>query len=554
MTDRHDQLPNQIEGGGGGQTEKQGEQMVDHSAPFENVVLKTRETVQRSYERFYSAIDGGSTGWSDWVDDVSRQQLLDAMQLLTINKGSALWSWCKEAPDVMSLELLKEQGMEMRALVVPAGTKMTRHYPPGSLLLASMLSGSANVKSYITSKRQGVESARETARHSYHPESPPWMYFGGPQRVISCAKGDVALILEIVLSPPARLSPVYSEHTFGLKIFPTDNSTETLEQMFSKKDPMTNKSVGGTIGEGKGYIDGVRVAEMRQSVGGLDDALQNITRRIFATRRFPPRVVEKLGLQHVRGMLLYGPPGCGKTLLAREIGKALNAREPKIVSGPEILNKWVGEAEKSIRGLFLDAEREQREKGRDSALHVVIFDEMDAVCKVRGSVQDGGVRDSVVNQLLAKLDGIDQLNNLLVIGLTNRRELIDPALLRPGRLEVQMYVGLPNAEGRQEILDVHLGRIVRCNYTSQEVKELFMSGSIAKETNGFSGAEIAGLVRSAMSFAFTRAETGDDVCLEVSDVKRAVQEIKTHLASERHGRNGWRRRISQVIRRGDRRV
>lgn len=223
------------------------------------------------------------------------------------------------------------------------------------------------------------------------------------------------------------------------------------------------------------------------------------------------------------------------------------------MSGPEILNKWVGEAEKSIRGLFLEAEHEQREKGRDSGLHVVVFDEMDAVCKVRGSVQDGGVRDSVVNQLLAKLDGVDQLHNLLVIGLTNRRELIDPALLRPGRLEVQMYVGLPDEESRQEILGVHLGKILQSSHASRKVRELFESGALAKETDGFSGAEIAGLIRSAISFAITRAETGDDICLEANDIERAVWEIRAHLASEEYARQrskGWGRRLlAKVLRR-----
>eukprot|EP00468_Gymnochlora_sp_CCMP2014_P010229 CAMPEP_0167755386 /NCGR_PEP_ID=MMETSP0110_2-20121227/8791_1 /TAXON_ID=629695 /ORGANISM="Gymnochlora sp., Strain CCMP2014" /LENGTH=659 /DNA_ID=CAMNT_0007641359 /DNA_START=107 /DNA_END=2086 /DNA_ORIENTATION=- len=497
---------------------------------FENLLSNVQLTIDASYRRFYSAIDGGSTGWSDWVDDASRRQLLTAMKTLATNEKDMLWSWCKDTPDVMSVELMSGTGIEMRALVVPAGTRMTRHFPPGNLLLSSMLSGSCNVKSFITSKRQGVETTRETARHSYDIDSEPWMYYGGPQRVITCSEGDVAILLEIILKPPARLSPIYSEHTMGLRVFPVDNSTKGLEHLFTEKILETQED--SLKEKGRQKSQHVSLDDMRVRVGGLDGALSNITRRIFATRRFSPRMVEKLGLQHVRGMLLYGPPGCGKTLLAREIAKVLKAREPKIVSGPEILNKWVGEAEKSIRGLFVEAEREQREKGPESDLHVVVFDEMDAVCKVRGSVQDGGVRDSVVNQLLAKLDGVDQLHNLLVIGLTNRRELIDPALLRPGRFEVQMYVGLPDEQARQEILQVHMNKIVEGNFASPEVKGLLDSGYMAKETTGFSGAELAGLVRSAMSFAITRAETGDDVLLDASDMEKAMKEIREHLVSE----------------------
>lgn len=113
------------------------------------------------------------------------------------------------------------------------------------------------------------------------------------------------------------------------------------------------------------------------------------------------------------GILLYGPPGTGKTLMARQIGTMLNAREPKIVNGPEILNKFVGQSEENIRKLFGDAEREYREKGDESELHIIIFDELDAICKQRGSTGGGtGVGDSVVNQLLSKV------GEMFIIGYT----------------------------------------------------------------------------------------------------------------------------------------
>ena len=139
-------------------------------------------------------------------------------------------------------------------------------------------------------------------------------------------------------------------------------------------------------------------------IGGLDDEFGAIFRRAFASRVFPPGLIDKLGIQHVKGILLYGPPGTGKTLMARQIGKMLNAREPKIVNGPEILNKFVGQSEENIRKLFSDAEREYRDKGDESELHIIIFDELDAICKQRGSTGGGtGVGDSVVNQLLSKV-------------------------------------------------------------------------------------------------------------------------------------------------------
>ena len=139
-------------------------------------------------------------------------------------------------------------------------------------------------------------------------------------------------------------------------------------------------------------------------IGGLDNEFAQIFRRAFASRIFPPGLIEKMGIQHVKGILLYGPPGTGKTLIARQIGKALEAREPKIVNGPEVLNKYVGQSEENIRKLFADAEKEYKEKGDESGLHIIIFDELDAICKQRGSRNDGtGVGDTVVNQLLSKV-------------------------------------------------------------------------------------------------------------------------------------------------------
>lgn len=167
--------------------------------------------------------------------------------------------------------------------------------------------------------------------------------------------------------------------------------------------------------------------------------------------------------------------------MARQIGNMLNAREPKIVNGPQILDKYVGESEANIRRLFADAEEEQKkvlylhfrrkiinshiicfctQAGANSGLHIIIFDEIDAICKQRGSVAGNtGVHDTVVNQLLSKIDGVDELNNILVIGMTNRRDMIDDALLRPGRLEVQVEISLPNEDGRFQILNIHTSRM-----------------------------------------------------------------------------------------------
>ncbi|EOA84868.1 transport between ER and Golgi ATPase protein [Exserohilum turcicum] len=263
-------------------------------------------------------------------------------------------------------------------------------------------------------------------------------------------------------------------------------------------------------------------------IGGLDAEFSAIFRRAFASRIFPPGIRERLGIDHVRGMLLYGPPGTGKTLIARQIGKMLNAREPKVINGPEVLNKYVGASEENIRKMFADAEKEQKEKGDESGLHIIIFDELDAVCKQRGSGAGGGtgVGDSVVNQLLSKLDGVDQLNNILLIGMTNRMDMIDEALLRPGRLEVHLEISLPDESGRAQILKIHTTKMRKNNVLEADVSV----EELAKMTKNFSGAELNGLVKAATSYAFGRhLQGGTTVKADVENIKVMRQDFLNAL-------------------------
>ncbi|PTB66402.1 vesicle fusion factor [Trichoderma citrinoviride] len=268
-------------------------------------------------------------------------------------------------------------------------------------------------------------------------------------------------------------------------------------------------------------------------IGGLGDEFSTIFRRAFASRVFPPGLVAKMGIPHVKGMLLYGPPGTGKTLIARQIGKMLNARPPKVINGPEVLNKYVGQSEENIRKLFADAEKEYKEKGDESSLHIIIFDELDAVCKQRGSGAGGGtgVGDSVVNQLLSKLDGVDQLNNILLIGMTNRKDMIDDALLRPGRLEVHLEISLPDEDGRLEILKIHTSKMSSNGLLDPSVDLAELAGL----TKNFSGAEINGLVKAAASFAFSRhTEVGQ------------LAAVKQDVASMRVNRDDFMNALTEV--------
>ncbi|KAH0878952.1 hypothetical protein HID58_066346 [Brassica napus] len=252
----------------------------------------------------------------------------------------------------------------------------------------------------------------------------------------------------------------------------------------------------------------------QRGIGGLGAEFADIFRRAFASRVFPLHVTSRLGIKNVKGMLLFGPPGTGKTLMARQIGKMLNGKDPKIVNGPEVLSKFVGETEKNVRDLFADAEQDQRTLGDASELHVIIFDEIDAICKSRGSTRDGtGVHDSIVNQLLTKIDGVEALNNVLLIGMTNRKDLLDEALLRPGRLEVQVEISLPDEAGRFQILQIHTNKMKEISFLGHD----FNLQELAARTKNYSGTELEGVVKSATSYALNRQLSMDDLTKPVEE-------------------------------------
>ena len=236
-------------------------------------------------------------------------------------------------------------------------------------------------------------------------------------------------------------------------------------------------------------------------IGGLDTEISNIFRRAFTTRLYPSAYLEKYGIHHVKGILLYGPPGTGKTLIARTLANALNVKEFKVVNGPELFDKYVGETEKKIRDLFANAEKDQKDNGDDAGLHVIVFDEIDSICRARGTVSTGtGVHDSAVNQLLTKIDGVNSLNNIIVIGMTNRKDLIDEAILRPGRLELHIEISLPDEKGRQQIFNIHTKKMRENKVLGDDVD----LAQLAKMTKNYTGADIESMVKLACSNALSQ--------------------------------------------------
>lgn len=229
-------------------------------------------------------------------------------------------------------------------------------------------------------------------------------------------------------------------------------------------------------------------------VGGLDKQFEVIFRRAFSSRAIPDKICKDLGINHVRGILLYGPPGCGKTLIARQIGNVLNCETPKIVNGPSLLSKYHGESEENVRKLFADAMADTQNK----KLHLIICDEFDALAKKRGNTGND-INDKIVNQFLTMIDGPQSLNNVLLICMTNRKDLLDEAIMRPGRLEVQIEVSLPDEKGRFDILTIHTNKMFKNGYTSDINLE-----QIAKLSVNFTGAEIESIIKNAVSYSISR--------------------------------------------------
>ncbi len=250
-------------------------------------------------------------------------------------------------------------------------------------------------------------------------------------------------------------------------------------------------------------------------VGGLE----NTKERLRETIQWPleyPEVFEQMDMQSAKGVLMYGPPGTGKTLLAKAIA---NESQSNFISikGPELLNKFVGESEKGVREVFA--------KARENAPTVVFFDEIDSIAGERGrNMGDSGVGERVVSQLLTELDGLEELEDVVVIATTNRPDLIDAALLRPGRLDRHVHVPVPDEEGRRKILEVH----TRDKPLADDVD----LDSLARRMEGYVGADIEAVAREASMAAsreFIRSVDPEDIGDSIGNVRVTAEHFEQAL-------------------------
>ncbi|XP_045793727.1 calmodulin-interacting protein 111-like [Trifolium pratense] len=216
----------------------------------------------------------------------------------------------------------------------------------------------------------------------------------------------------------------------------------------------------------------------------------------------------RIGTDAPSGVLMYGPPGCSKTLMARAVASEAGLNF-LAVKGPELFSKWVGESEKAVRSLFV--------KARDNAPSVIFFDEIDSLAMNRGRDGDGvSVSDRVMAQLLVQMDGVRSRGDVAVIAATNRPDNIDPALLRPGRFDRQLYVGPPNEKDREEIFSIHLRKTPYDSDVS--MKEL------AQLTDGYTGADISLVCRQAALAALE--ESFDASVVTMKHFKMAIEQVQ----------------------------
>src|SRR5881296_2697714 len=248
-------------------------------------------------------------------------------------------------------------------------------------------------------------------------------------------------------------------------------------------------------------------------VGGLTDVKQELQEAVEWPLK-KPEAFTRVGIRPPKGILLFGPPGCGKTMLARAVATESEANFISI-KGPELFSKWVGESEKGIREVF--------KKGRSAAPSIVFFDELDSVAPRRGSdLGDSGASERVISQLLTEMDGIESLVNVVVIGASNRPNMIDPAILRPGRFDRLIYVPAPDHATRRQILKIHTRNMPLTPDVDLD--------RITSQTAGYSGADLEAVCREAGLISLRRNIETKNVTME--DFHDALEEVKPSMTAD----------------------
>ncbi len=263
-----------------------------------------------------------------------------------------------------------------------------------------------------------------------------------------------------------------------------------------------------------------------EDIGGLHEEIQRVREMVELPLRHP-ELFQRLGIEPPKGVLLHGPPGCGKTLLARAVATESEANFITI-KGPEVFSKWVGESEKAIREVF--------RKARMAAPAVIFFDEIDSLVPRRGlGFADSGVTERVISQLLTEMDGIVTLEDVVVIAATNRPDIVDPAVLRPGRFDRLIYVPEPDEKSRLQIFKIYTKGMPLAKDVSLE--------NLVALTKNYSGADIEALCREAAMQALRRDVNAKEVTMK--DFEEALKRIGPSITPDMEK---WYKSFMQQVR------
>ncbi len=256
-----------------------------------------------------------------------------------------------------------------------------------------------------------------------------------------------------------------------------------------------------------------------EDVGGLDDVKQELKESIEWPMKYPDSF-KRMGIRPSRGILLYGPPGTGKTLLAKAVAKESEANFIQ-VKGPSLLSMWVGKSEEGMRKIF--------ERARQVAPCVIFFDEIDSLAGKRGIDYGTKVTERVLNQMLAEMDGLEDLKDILVIGATNRPDMLDPALLRPGRFDKILLVNAPDSKGRLNIIKIHTQKMPLGNgkkaFNDKEKDNMLKE--LLEKTEGYTGADIESLAREAALLSLR--ESIDSKFVTKKHFEEALKKVKPSI-------------------------
>lgn len=301
----------------------------------------------------------------------------------------------------------------------------------------------------------------------------------------------------------------FGKNEFGQNTFTKFLETDTTGSFF--KEDTSNESIGNKI-------------------GGFVETFKMINRRAFNSRLLSKELRIELDILHSKGILLYGISGTGKSTIAYELSQMINYTDIKFVNGPEIFDKYVGGSESKIREIFAPADLYENEND----LLLIIIDEIDSICPRRSDSSESKITNNVVNQLLTEIDGSKKRNNIFIIGTTNRKDIIDGAILRDGRIDIHIEIGLPDLQSRLEILQVHTKKLKNSNKLDSTVNLL----KIAEITINYSGAELRSIVLNAINRSVNKNidQTTNKLISEVisvtqEDLINAVNEIEPIFGS-----------------------